>query len=435
MSDPAGSRRSFLNPKNLAKVVTTATGGEWPNLLSSPSLLGEGAGGRGSVGAGGRGSVGAGGRGSEGAGGRGSGEGLLYRLGRPAMAAQFEVLFEVEQTDWMPAAESALGMIDELEAQLSVYRDSSELCAINRKAYDQAVEVEAGLFGLLLECKQIWEETGGAYDITIQALLETWGVFRPPRRTPSQAEIETALTRCGIDGVELTPLKPVPSEPLPPTPSPKREGEEREGEEDSAWENVGRKGVKEAWKNSPKGGSIRFLRPGLGLNLASVGKGYALEKVAKHLQAQKMEHFLLYGGGSSLLARGSSTWEDGWLAGITTPLDWSKPIVHIRLENQALSTSAVDADTIKGTLPPHILDPRTGQTVSTDLVSATVMTGSASRAEGLSTAFLVMGLDKVLEYCEKHPDVGAVLLRWSRESSNIELIHTGITKHQLEVLS
>ncbi len=406
MSDPAGSRRNFLRPKNLAKVVATATGGEWPNLLS-PSLLGEGAEGRGPE------------------------EGMLYRLGRSAMASRFEVLFEVEEADWMPVAESALEVIDELEAQLSVYRDTSEVCAINREAHIQALEVEAGLFGLLLECQRIWKDTGGAFDISIQALLETWGVFRPPRRTPSSAEIATALARCGMDGVELTPLSSPPSPIMTEGLMSHRE----EGDEDSDWDLVERKVVKETWKSNPKGGTIRILRPGLGLNLASVGKGYALEQVAQHLKERGMEHFLLYGGGSSLLARGSSTWEDGWLAGITTPLDWNTPIAHIRLENQALSTSAFEADTIKGTLIPHVLDPRTGQTLTGDLVSATVLTDSASHAEGLSTAFLVMGLDKVLEYCEKHPDVGAVLLRWSRESSNIEVIHTGITKHQLEVLS
>jgi FAD:protein FMN transferase len=381
MADPSGSRRSFLNPKNLGKVVSTVTGGEWP----SPPLAGEGVGGSG--------------------GSKGEEEGWLYRVGRPAMASQFEILFEVIDADLMPVAESAIQLIDTLEAQLTVYRDSSEICAINREAFDHEIEVEAGLFSLLLECREIWEETGGASDIAIHSLLEAWGLFRPPRRVPTEDEIQRALVRSGMDGVRLTP-HPSAVTPHPPAPSPTGEG-----------------------------GRIRFLREGIGLNLASVGKGYALECLAKHLLKGRMENFLLYGGGSSLLARGSSTWEDGWLAGITTPLDKTNPIAQLRLENKALSTSAIDADMIRGSITPHVLDPRTGHPMVTDLVSATVITGSASRAEGLSTAFLVMGLDNVLEYCEKHPDAGAVLQRWSHKDSKIELIHTGIPKHLLEVLS
>ncbi len=382
MSESTGSRRSFLNPKNLGKVVSTVTGGEWPDN-PSPSFSKEG-----------------------------EEEGWLYRVGRPAMATQFEVLFEVIDADLMPVAESALEKIDQLEDQLSVYRDTSEVCAINREAFDHPVEVEAGLFGLFLECKQIWEETGGASDIAIHSLLETWGLFRPPRRTPTEQEIKIALARSGMDGVRLTPHPPsVPPHPLCPPPHPL------------------------APSPTGEGGTVRFLREGIGINLASVGKGYALECVARHLQEGGMGNFLLFGGGSSLLARGSSTWEDGWLAGITTPFDKDNPIAHLRLENQALSTSAISVEAIHGSMTPHILDPRTGRPVESDLVSVTVVTGSASRAEGLSTAFLVMGLDKVLEYCEKHTDVGAIMQQWSSQNEKIELFYTGIPKHLLEVLS
>ena len=383
MSDPSGSRRSFLNPRNLGKVVSTVTGGEWPSPLGvqpsgcTDNLKVE----------------------------LQTDEGWLYRVGRPAMATQFEVLFEVIDADLMPVAESALEMIDDLEAQLTVYRDTSEVCAINREAFDHPVGVEAGLFGFFLECKRIWEETGGASDIAIHSLLEIWGLFRPPRRVPTEEEIQRALARSGMDGVELTPHPPV-TLPHPPAPSPTGEG-----------------------------GKIRVLREGIGINLASVGKGYALECVARHLQEGGMENFLLFGGGSSLLARGSSTWEDGWLAGIATPFAKNNPIAHLRLENQALSTSAIDSGAIQGSNPPHILDPRTGRPVESDLVSVTVVTGSASCAEGLSTAFLVMGLDKVLEYCEKHTDVGAIMQQWSSQNQKIELFHTGIPKHLLEVLS
>ena len=61
--------------------------------------------------------------------------------------------------------------LDELEDQLTVYREHSEVCRLNRLAGRRAVRVEARLFGLLQVARQISAETGGAFDITAHALI------------------------------------------------------------------------------------------------------------------------------------------------------------------------------------------------------------------------------------------------------------------------
>src|SRR5579871_2520570 len=73
----------------------------------------------------------------------------LLRLSRRAMATTFEVVVPYGTPDAMDLGADAFARIDELEAQLTVYRDTSEVSRLNRIAPYGPVPVEEGLFGLL----------------------------------------------------------------------------------------------------------------------------------------------------------------------------------------------------------------------------------------------------------------------------------------------
>src|SRR5438874_10537657 len=104
-------------------------------------------------------------------------EGLtLLRYGRRAMATTFEVAVPVgDPTGGLHARlGAALDLIDRLEAQLTVYRDDSDMSRINRHAADGAMPVEPRLFALLELAARVHRETGGAYDIAVGALIRAW---------------------------------------------------------------------------------------------------------------------------------------------------------------------------------------------------------------------------------------------------------------------
>src|SRR5689334_22347974 len=56
----------------------------------------------------------------------------LLRLGRRAMACDFEVLLPFGTPNGYEAGEEALDLIDRLEDQLSVFRETSEVSELNR---------------------------------------------------------------------------------------------------------------------------------------------------------------------------------------------------------------------------------------------------------------------------------------------------------------
>src|SRR5579871_5496129 len=87
------------------------------------------------------------------------------RFGRKAMATTFEVIVPFGTPSAHLAAVDALDEIDRLEAQLTVYRDTSEVSRLNACAARRPVPVERGLFDLLALARRIHDETGGAYDV------------------------------------------------------------------------------------------------------------------------------------------------------------------------------------------------------------------------------------------------------------------------------
>ena len=111
----------------------------------------------------------------------------IINASRPAMGSFFEVRLGANVPGAVDLASRALDRIDELEAQLTVYNDESEVSRLNASAHRGPVPVEAGLFGLLEQAVAIGRLTRGAYDVTAGALSLAWGFTRGPRRVPRRS--------------------------------------------------------------------------------------------------------------------------------------------------------------------------------------------------------------------------------------------------------
>jgi FAD:protein FMN transferase len=254
-----------------------------------------------------------------------------------------------------------------LEEQMTVYRARSEIGRLNRHAFAAPVRVESRLFGLLELAAQIHRETDGAYDITAGALIKAWGFFRGPRRVPAESERTAAQERVGMRWVTL-------------------DAQRR---------------------------TVRFQRPGLEINLGSIGKGYALDRLARLLGEEwGVSRMLLHGGSSSVYARGSfPDGERGWQVAILHPWQRQRRLARVWLRDRALGTSAATHQHLEynGQKLGHILDPRTGWPAC-GIASASVLAPSAAEADALSTAFYVGGLELAQRYCAAHPGIAAIVL-------------------------
>jgi thiamine biosynthesis lipoprotein len=307
--------------------------------------------------------------------------GSTIRLATTAMACEFSVIMNPGPSRQVMIASDALDRIHELEAQLTVYRDDSEISQLNRQAASKSAVVEPNLFSLLRECNRLATETDGAFDATSGLLITLWRACREANRIPSDEELRESLDRIGMAHVVF--------------------------DEDAV--------------------TIRFDRDGVELNLGGIGKGYALDVVGEMMIGEGLDNFLLHGGRSSILARGDHDGQGGWPVGIRNPAFANRRLATILLRDVAMSTSGSSVQFFRheGTRYGHILDPRTGCPTE-KLLSATVIAPTAAEADALSTAFFVMGVENAHVYCDNHPGVGAILIPPPRSGRRLEPVICGI---------
>lgn len=290
----------------------------------------------------------------------------LIRVSRRAMATRFEVALPLGTPCALEAAEAALDLIEELEDQLTVYREESEVSRLNATAADRPVTVEPRLFELLVRSANLTRETGGAFDPATGAMTKAWGFFRREGRVPLPAELTAAREHSGSRHVVL----------------------------------------------DPEAKSVRFRRKGLEYNLGGIGKGYAVDRAAELLRERwGIRSALLHGGGSSVFAIGTPPGDPrGWPIAVSHP--WNDTnLGTVRLIDEGFGTSAATFQFFEhnGRKLGHLLDPRTGWPAS-GTASASVVAPTAADADAISTAFFVLGADAAREFCRTHPDLAAIVL-------------------------
>jgi len=219
----------------------------------------------------------------------------------------------------------------------------------------------------LLLCQEIYRETGGAFDITSGPLSRCWGFLKRQGRIPEIDEIEKARALVGGNKLLL-------------------DCETR---------------------------AIRFARPGVEINLGSIGKGYALDRIAAMIR-KRVRSALLSAGSSSIRAIGGG--DNGWKVGVRHPGNKERRLAIVRLRDAALSTSGGEEQFFEcgGKRYGHIIDPRSGMPADR-VASVTVIAPSAALTDALATAFYVGGPELAEAYCVAHPGVLVLMLESGAE--------------------
>jgi thiamine biosynthesis lipoprotein len=310
-------------------------------------------------------------------------DGFWLHVNRTAMACRFEVTLPMGDQAGVGVATEALNQIDELEAQLTVFRVDSEVSYINRQSAAQAVQVEASLFDLLSLCKKLHEETDRTFDITSGPLTRCWGFLKREGRLPSLEELEDARALVGSDKLSLN-------------------DETR---------------------------SIRFAHAGMEINLGSIGKGYALDRVAASMR-QRVRTAMLNAGASSICVIGAGDRDQGWSVGLRNPRDKTRRYATLRLRDCSLSTSGSEEQFFEheGQRYGHIIDPRTGWPARA-VTSVSVVAPSGALSDALATAFYIGGRSLAEKYCAAHPEVLVIMLEKDAERPVIVGSNRGCLNH------
>ncbi|MCJ7778495.1 MAG: FAD:protein FMN transferase [Sedimentisphaerales bacterium] len=288
-----------------------------------------------------------------------------HRFSHNAMVTVFEVIIIHKDARYArQAAWAAFDELDRLEQQLSRFVENSDISRINNLTANQPLLVGPAAFECLQLCASLYDQTSGAFDITIGSLMDCWLSEDKTMRTPSEEQLKQARQHTGLHLIKL---------------------DETEH-------------------------TVRILTSRVQIDLGGIGKGYAVDQMAKLLNDWSIDAALIHGGCSSVLALGSPHNTKGWHLTLSNPANRKQTLAHLYLQDRAISGSGLQ----KG---PHIIDPRKAQPVRGKR-AAWACAPTAAAADALSTAFMVMSPDQIRKYCLSHPDTLAMVVAEERDGKD-----------------
>lgn len=261
----------------------------------------------------------------------------------------------------------AMEIDQEMKRSMSIFDEGSLLSRLNRGETDS---VDHHIAYNLRLSQEISTLSGGAYDVTVAPLVKAWGFAG--KRGIASPNLDSLLQFVGSDKVAL-----------------RQEGK-----------------ALRLWKADPR----------VALDFNSIAKGYTVDLVAEELLNRGVENFLVDIGGE-VRCQGVNPKGMPWRIGIERPVDGA-PLgqsyeMRIALHRGALATSGnyrrfyIDPS---GQKIAHTIDPHTGKSHLSRLLSATVVADECARADAMATMFMALGEEKGLTLLEKHPEWPVLLI-------------------------
>jgi thiamine biosynthesis lipoprotein len=256
--------------------------------------------------------------------------------------------------------EACFREVDRLDPILNRHRAGTAVSRLNREGHlDDAPAV---LRLILRRAIERCASTGGLFDVTVEPVITLCRThFERYRTPPPETDLLALLPRVGSGMIRL------------------------------------------------EGARVAFERPGMGITLDGIAKGYIVDRVAEIARDAGIEHALVDAGGDIRAVGGR---EDGspWRIAVQSPFREDGSIDTIALSDGAVASSGnYRAYYDAGKVFHHIVDPRSGHSPA-GCAGTTVRAASAMEADALSTALFVMDPDETLRFAGSRPGMEALIV-------------------------
>ena len=256
--------------------------------------------------------------------------------------------------------------LERLNAIFSTYDTRSTISTVNRSPRSEWIDVEEEFVDLVDRAAEISRQTDGAFDATVQELVEVWGFgVTEERPIPDSSTIEDLMLRVGYQNLET--------------------------------------------RRSPP---VVMKRTDLKLNFSGIAKGYAVDQIAVYLKRLSCSDYLIDIGGE-IRVSGLNPESRKWAIGVETADGSGEVAIVIELSDRSVASSGDYRNfrMYEGKKYSHIIDPKTGKPIGHDSVAVTVVAEDGATADALATAFLVMGHEEAMRTAQQRSIPVAFFLR------------------------
>ena len=262
----------------------------------------------------------------------------------------------------------------QVDNSLSPFNSHSIISAINNNCDTMPDKMFTHVFTL---AQDISGKTEGAFDITVAPLVNAWGFGFKKGIVPDSATIDSLRRYIGYSTVAIID------------------------------------------------GKVTKEHQSTMLDCSAIAKGYGCDAVAATLDAHGVKNYMVEIGGE-VVTKGNNSKGGVWTIGISKPIDNPTAsnnelheIIGISGKSMATSGNYRNFREVNGRKIAHTIDPRTGYPVQHSLLSATVIANDCATADAHATAFMVMGLEKAMEYCNNDNSIDGYFI-YSDENGTLK---------------
>ena len=242
-------------------------------------------------------------------------------------------------------------LLKDINHKMSTYQSDSEISVFNSTPSIDWIPVSKDLYHVVKTAQSISKLSNGYFDISISPLIELWGFGTKVKvNSPNSEGIKQAMSHIGYQNLTI--------QENPPT--------------------------------------LKKKDPTLKIDLSSIAKGYAVDKISEYFNTKSINNHLVEIGGE-VKAKGKNLSGKKWRIAIENPDINSRTLnSFLELDNTAVATSGDYRNYYveNNQRLSHIIDPKTGYPIKHKLASVTVVNNSTMLADAWATSLMVLGEEK-----------------------------------------
>lgn len=261
--------------------------------------------------------------------------------------------------------DSVQAVLNAVDMSASVYNKQSLISAINENRSDA---LDACLTQLYKASQQVHKASEGAFDPTVMPLVNAWGFGYKNGQLPTQSQLDSILQFVGLAKTRLEQGRIV--------------------KQDSRTQ----------------------------FDFSSIAKGYACDEIGRMLERNGVENYMVEIGGEVAM-KGKSPRGDKWNISIDMPVSDPDGSHHesaltLAMEHGGVATSGNyrKYKEVDGKRISHIVNPKTGKSEESSLLSVTVIAPDCMTADAWATACMAMGTEKAKALMENEKKLGVMTI-------------------------